>query len=205
MPNELSARMAQLLSDTGHAPWEVFTGHKKRIRLDDGKTVWILPFSGAHVRPGVDDDGSDWEIRRIQGMHGTTVAGAIGIIKDGFLRGSEDLPGTYFKGGVDGPKGDVETGMPLFRGVAAGTKNQSGLMFELTARRKMYSYAKHLKTRADEELGGTYWDVHVTMELGGVAHYRTSGENRYCVDGRNCTLIQLWVEEDALVGWQRCF
>ena len=126
------------------------------MQLESGKTVWILPFSEAHVRQGVEDNNAeDWEIRRIQGLHGTSIAGAIGIVKDGFLRGSEGLPGSYFKGAVDGPKGDIESGMTLYKGVATGTKNQSGLIFELTARRKMYSYAKHLKTRADPDFGGT--------------------------------------------------
>ena len=142
-------------------------------------------------------------MRRVQGLHGTTPDAAWRIFQDGYLKGSESLPQTYFKGYLDGGVGDVQTALTMMHKALNSNKNACGILFELTCKRRFLNYAAHLKTRTDD-VGGTYWDEEVTM-AGGIAHYRAGKENRYSVDGRNATLIQLWVEESALETWNRPF
>ena len=149
------------------------------------------------------DPSTEWDVRRVQGRHGTTPDAAWRVIQDGYLRGSEMLPQSYFKGYVDGGVGDVQTAVTMMPKVLNSSKNACGLIFELTCKHKLHNYSAYLRERTDD-VGGTYWDQEVAM-AGGIAHYRSGKENRYSVDGRNATLIQLWVEESALETWNRPF
>ena len=106
---------------------------------------------------------------------------------------------------MDGGVGNLESGQTLFDAVRSGKKNFAGVMFELTARRKCFNYQPHLKARSADDWGGTYWDRDVAMLEGGIAHYRPGKENRYSVDGRSATLVQMWVEQNAHESWSLPF
>jgi hypothetical protein len=200
LEDNLAQRMALFMKDVEKAPWSCF-GTQARTTTVGRRRVWVVPLIG--MRQGVEDTSGNYEVRRVQGMHCSTVSGAQGILKNGFLRGSEDLPGSYFKGSVDGGIGDLNTGLTLYSGCVDSNKNAAGLIFELTCRREFFNYDAWKATRRENDLGGTYWDTWIAMERQGIAHYKSGKENRYCVSGVNATLVQLWIQDDALTQWNR--
>jgi hypothetical protein len=200
-PPGLSAKIEGFLMDNDINPSVVFANEIKRAKIGN-KCIWVVKFREDFVRRGTDAVG-EWTsssdpLHYVQGMHGTSAEAAGGILRDGFMRGSRQLPQTYFCGWKDG-EGGLEDGIELYTRVSAGGKNKCGLMFELTT----YGVCEVYRGAQYPNLTGTYWDEYVAMTRGHIAHYKTSGENRWAVDGRRMTLTRLWIEETALDGYVR--
>ena len=113
------------------------------------------------------------------------------------------LPGVYFVGGMN-PRTDQEV-YGFVCDAIHSNKNESGVVFEIACHGEVFSNGSEHYKKFQERTssGGTYYDVHVAMELNEIAHYVGSGtrakgtkENRWCVSPDNLSLVAVWFTDE---------
>ena len=81
------------------------------------------------------------------------------------MKGSEELPQSYFAASLGASPGDEASGLELYHRVASGNKNSCNIMVELTAKRRFQTYSSLWKrpdiTKVEKSLSGTYCDEYV--------------------------------------------
>ena len=113
-------------------------------------------------------------------------------------------PAFIFKGWLEGSL--VEHALSSVSSAANSTKNQAGVLFELMTRgvvEKSRTASYYTFCEQNNGLGGTYWDEFVTMELHGIAHFRSGSENRWASHPRYTFLRAVWITPTAMQGM--CF
>ena len=125
MPVPLCCRLAICMAGAGRDPSVIFDG-VRRVALPGRPTpMWVLHFAEGFARKGVEDmhkkqaaannlfmfnilrhgfklyaqdPSMEWDVRRVQGLHGTTPDAAWRIIQDGCLKGERNAPPVVFQG-----------------------------------------------------------------------------------------------------------
>ena len=202
MPLQICHRLGRMMVGVPQAPGQVFD------QVLATAVGWRLNFAPNYCRKGEEllDDKQAW---RIMGMHGTDPQGIRGMVREGHMRGSEDLPHVYFASFLGAGPGHIASGIDVFNRVAAGKKNKCGIMVELTAKRRYQTYhdfsdrwKKGELTPQElahgDDLCGTTWNKFVRMERGDIAHYYEKGHNRWSASPFHLTVVALWVSRTAL-------
>ena len=115
MPPQLCYRLGRMLAGMPQAPGQIFD------QVQATPVGWRLNFRPNYRRKGKEVVG-DREAWRVMGMHGTDPQGIRGILRDGYMRGSEDLPHVYFASSLGSAPGHLASGIEVFHRVAAGKK-----------------------------------------------------------------------------------
>ena len=104
--------------------------------------------------------------------------GIRGIISSGCMKGSEQLPQSYFAASLGGSPATSPQASGCIVGLPQANKNSCNIMVELSAKRRFQTYLSFWKrpdlTKVEKSFSGTYLDEHVCMALGQFAHFDDS-------------------------------
>ena len=81
--------------------------------------VWRLNLKPHIMRPGIEVEEDPMAYQNM-GMHATKPQGIRGILKLRGVKGSEELPQSYFAANLGASPGDEASGLELYRRVATG-------------------------------------------------------------------------------------
>ena len=95
--------------------------------MDYEPGVWRLNFKPHIIRPGIEVE-EDLMAYRIIGMHATNPQGIRGILKLRGVKGSEELPQSYFAAKLGASPGDEASGLELYSTVATGKNSLCNIM-----------------------------------------------------------------------------
>ena len=157
-----------------------------QITTPEAGIWWRLLFNPQMVQQPsrIVDAGKAWPL---QGLHGTTLPGTILIAKERRLR-ALNFKGVYALLALN-PKTIEEMLSASCHRVLTGSKNQSGIVWELAVKAEFRTHSS----------GGVDAD-NDTCAAGLVSHMKTSSENRWCTPGDLIQLRALWVSNGSLEG-----
>ena len=160
-----------------------------RITTAQAGVWWRLLFNPQMVQQPsrIVDTEKAWPL---QGLHGTTLPGAIGIAKERRLR-ALNFKGVYALLALN-PRTVDEMLSASCHKVLTGSKNESGIVWELAVKAEFRAHSS----------GGVDAD-NDTCAAGLVSHTKTSSENRWRTPEDLIQLRALWVSNGSLEGLSR--
>ena len=193
---ELMERCARVFVKCGLLP-SVFTSVAEINRPAAGTLPEMLSYrfsmtAGAWMEPLVQtppDPMRDW---LVGGVHGSSFAGAMGILQSRVLKGSRGLPDGVYLAGVLNPR-NVDDYVEAYRKMGKLGKDTSGFAFELEVwgqrKRKDTSDPLYIATG-----GGTNWEQ-ACCRQGFITTFQGTSYTRWAAPPSLMKLRALWVAD----------